>query len=506
VQLALGAGWRRIAGQLLGESLLLSTLSAMVGLGLAWVGLRAMRMLAPGRLPRLEDVTVDPAVMILALMISAVAGVLFCIAPIVKFGRPDLPSALRSSGRGMSDGRDRQRLRNLLVAAQITVAVVLLVGSALMVRTFVAIRDVRPGFADPASVLTVRIAIPEAVLAEPVATARTYEQILRRLADVRGVRTVGLTSSITMDGANRRDPLFAEGLHLATEMPPVRRMKWASPGYFAAMGNPVVHGRDFTWEDIHDRRAVAIVSDHLARELFGDAPAAVGRRVRPSPNGPWREIVGVVGNEHDDGPTRPATPIVYWPFMQDNYAPSRTTVERAMVYAIRTDRHDDPALVADLQQAVWSVNPGLPLARIETVQDVYARSTTQMLFLMVVLAVASGITVLLGLVGLYGVIAYVVAQRRREVAIRMALGAKAADVQRLFLVRGIGLVVSGLAAGTVTASIASRALGAMLFGVSPFDPVAYAAALGLLIVVATIAIWLPARAATKVSPSSALRA
>jgi predicted permease len=505
VQLALGAGLRRIAGQLIGESLLLSLASGVLGVGLAVLGLRAIRLAASGRLPRIDEVTVEPLVMVGALAAAVLAGLLFCIAPLVKFGRPDLPAALRTTGRGMSDGRDRQRLRSILVATQVAVAVVLLVGSALMLRTFTAIRDVRPGFADPARVLTVRISIPEAVVADPIAAARTHDQISQRMRELRGVQALGLTSSITMDGANRRDPVFVEGVAVGSEMPPTRRMKWASPGYFAAMGNPVLHGRDFTWEDVHDRRLVAVLSEKLARELFGGAQQALGGRVRPSPAGPWREVVGIVGNEHDDGPTRPATPMVYWPFMQDNFAPSRTTVERTMVYAIRTDRQSDPALLTDLQQAVRSVNPSLPLARVETVQEVYDRSTMQTLFMMVILAVAAGMTVLLGVVGLYGVIAYVVVQRQREVGIRMALGASAGDVQRLFMGRGLGIVAYGLVAGTVVATVASRTLTTMLFGVSTLDPWAYLAALVTLAAVAAAAIWVPARAATRVPPSIALR-
>ena len=202
---------------------------------------------------------------------------------------------------------------------------------------------------------------------------------------------------------------------------------------------------------------------------------------------------------------RPAPPIVYWPFMQHGYAPSRTTVERTLVYAIRTERANDPALLRELQRAVWAVDPTLPLTRVETLQDVYARSTAQLSFTLTTLAVAASMTLLVGVVGLYGVIAYVVTQRRREVGIRMALGAGAGQVQRLFLMRGLVLVIAGMAAGTALAAVASRALGAMLFEVGPLDPVAYLAAGGGLGTVAVLAIWLPARAATRVPLGIVLR-
>lgn len=506
VQLALGAGSARIASQILGEALLLSGASGACGLLLAQAGLQAVRAIGPGGLPRLDEVTLDLNVLGFTAAITAAAGVLFSLAPIARHARADLSDVLKENGRGSSDGRSRQRIRHTLVVAQVAMAFVLLVGSGLMVRTFIAIRGVDPGFRDAAHVLTVRISIPEAVVAEPAATARLHHQILRGIADVGGVDAAGVTSSVTTDGANRRDPIFVDAREpTAGQMPPLRRMKWTAPGYFATVGSRLITGRDFEWDDVHGPRHVAIVSDNLARELFGGAQAALGQRVRPSPNGPWREIVGVVGNEYDDGPMRPAPPTVYWPFMQHGFAPDRTTVERTLVYAIRTPRANDPALLRELQQAVWAVDSTLPLTRVETLEEVYARSTAQLSFTLTMLAIAASMTLLVGVVGLYGVIAYVVAQRRREVGIRMAIGAGAGEVQRLFLVRGLVLVAAGLASGSVLAAVASRALGAMLFEVGPLDPVAYLAAAAALGAVSVVAIWLPARAATRVPLAIVLR-
>jgi predicted permease len=506
VELALGAGLRRITGQLVGESLLLSLASAAVGLLLAAGGVQVLRAVAPAGLPRLSDVAIDPVVVAFALVLAAVAGVIFGVTPILKYGRPELSTALKAGGRGSGDDAARQRLRRLLVAAQVAVALTLVVGSALLMRAFTAARDVAPGVVEPGNVLTVRIAIPEAVIADPLATARAHEQIARRLAEVRGVHAVGQTSSVTMDGANRQDPLFAEGVTDTNgQMAPVRRMKWIAPGYFAAIGSPVLAGRDLTWEDVHDRRPVAVIGVTLARELFGDAAAALGRRVRVTPTSPWREVVGVAGMEYDDGPLRPATPIVYWPFQQYGYMPGRVTVARALTYMLRSDRVHDTGLLRDVQLAVWAVHPTLPLARIETVQEVFDRSTAQLSFTLVTLAVAAAVTLLLGVVGIYGVIAYVVAQRRREVAIRMALGADARTVVGLFVRHGVVTVALGLGAGALLSAMATQALSAWLYDVSPFDPLAYAGAVTLLGVVAIVAVWLPARAATRVSPGLALR-
>jgi hypothetical protein len=278
-----------------------------------------------------------------------------------------------------------------------------------------------------------------------------------------------------------------------------------SPGYYQTMGNPIVAGRDFTWPEVLGHREVAIISDSLAREIFGSAPAALGRRLRASPTSPWREIVGVAGNEYDDGPTRPPTPIVYWPFLQENHAPGRVTVERALVYAVRSDRVRDAGLLRDIQQAVWAVNPALPISRVETVDDVYRRATAQGSLTLTVLMIASGVTLLLGVVGVYGVIAYVVAQRRREVGIRLALGATRQDVVGLFLGRGLAVVAIGLAIGTLAAVFGSSALNTLLFGVDRLDVTVYGGAAIALAVVAGVAIWLPARQAATTPPGIILR-
>jgi putative ABC transport system permease protein len=504
VQLALGAGRARIAGQLLGEALTLSIGSGVLGVGLAQAGLRLLQSTAATPIPLIADMAVDVPMIAFAIALSAAAGVMFCILPILRFTSPDLPVALKENGRGSSDGR--QRTRNLLVVAQVAVALVLLVGSMLMVRTFLAIRDVPPGFVDGENVLTMRINIADAVAADPVAAARMHQQILAGMAAIPGVQHAAQSSSITMDGANRRDPVFVEGvIGEDGRMPPVRRMKWVSPGYYQTMGNPLVAGRDFTWPDILERREVAIISNNLARELFGNAESALGRRLRASPTMAWREIVGVVGDEHDDGPARPATPIVYWPFLQENYAPSRITVERALIYALRTDRVQEAGFLREVQQAVWAVNPSLPLSRIETVDDVYHRATAQSSFTLVVLAIAAAVTMLLGVVGIYGVIAYVVAQRRREVGIRMALGASAPDVLRLFMGRGLAIVAAGLAAGTVAAIAGSSALTTLLFGVDRLDLSVYACAIAALAAIGALAIWLPARQAANTPPGIILR-
>jgi predicted permease len=386
------------------------------------------------------------------------------------------------------------------VVAQVALALVLLVASGLMIRTFAAMRDVNPGFINPDDVLTMRIAIPSALIEDPRQVTQTHEQILRRIEAIPGVTSVGQSSSITMDGWDSNDPIFAEGVPVPEgKIPPLRRFKWIGENYFRTMGNPIIAGRDFTWSDVYNLRPLAIVSDNLARELFGSATAALGRRIRQSPSNPWREIVGVVGNEHDDGVTKPATTIAYWPLMMENFWDSKVFAQRTLAYAIRTERLRDQGFLREVQQAVWSINPNLPLARVETLRETYDESMAQTSFTLVILGIASGVTLLLGVVGIYGVIAYVVAQRRREVGIRMALGA------RLFVRHGLLITGIGLAIGALAATGMTRLLSALLFNVSPFDPVTYFMGIATLGAVALLATWLPARQATKVDPAMALR-
>jgi putative ABC transport system permease protein len=320
------------------------------------------------------------------------------------------------------------------------------------------------------------------------------------------VISVGASSSITMDGNDSNDPIFAEGVPTPEgKIPPLRRHKWIGENYFATMGNPIIAGRDMTWADVHNRRNYAIVSENLARELFGEPYAAIGRRIRQTPSNPWREIIGVVGNDHDDGVTQPATTTVYWPMMQENFWDVPLRAQRSMAFAIRTERLRDPGFLKEVQQAVWSVNPNLPLANVETLREIYDESMAQTSFMLVILGIASAVTLLLGVVGIYGVIAYVVAQRRREVGIRMALGAAAGEVQTLFVRHGLMITASGLVLGAIGAAALSRVMGALLFNVSPLDPLTYVAGIAALGLVAVVATWIPARQATRVDPAIALR-
>jgi predicted permease len=362
-------------------------------------------------------------------------------------------------------------------------------------------RQVQPGFVEPEHVQTFRIDIPQGLMPDAEQAARTYEAIAERLAQVPGVTSVGISSSITMDGEDNGNTLMIEGAAVVEgRVTPLRRFKSFAPGYFETMGNRLVAGRSITWAEIYERRPVIVIAATLAREYWKEPAAAIGKRVRNSSQEPWREIVGVVGDERDDGLTKPATAIVYWPMLNDSYR------WRRMIYAVRSDRVKSPGFLRELRQAVWSVNPNLPLAAVLTVEEIQARSMAQTSFAMVMLGIAATVALLLGVVGIYGVIAYIATQRTREIGIRMALGAQIGDVRKIFLRHGLRLTATGVALGVGVALLLTRVLSALLFGVAPTDPLTYVAVSGALAGVALVATYLPARVATRVDPIVALRA
>ncbi len=505
VRTALGASRGRIARELLGESLVLALVGGAIGLLLARAAIALLVYLAPAGLPRLEAIGLDWTVLLFTLGASALAALLFGLVPVIRFGAPSV-TALKEGGRSASDGRERHRARNLLATAEIALALVLLVVSGLMVRTFVALRSVDPGFRDPEAVQTFRIAVPEAVVPDASAVARLYEQLAAAASRVPGVESVGLSSSLTMDGNNSNDPIFAEGITPeGGPMPPLRRFKWIAPGYLETMGNRLVAGRVITWEDVHGRRPVAMISEGFARELFGSPAAAIGRRIRETPQNPWREIVGVAGDDRDNGLNAPAPATVYWPMAMERFWNLDVFVRRSMSFAVRTSRAGSPTLLAELQRAVWSLNPALPVANPMTLADIRAGSMAQTSFALTMLGIAAVVALLLGLVGIYGVIACIAAQRTREIGVRMALGAQARDVARLFLAHGVKIVAAGVAIGLVVAAGVTRVMSALLFGVQAVDPLTYAVMAAVLGLVALAATWLPARRAARLDPMVALR-
>ena len=508
IRSALGAGWNRIAGELLLESMVLGLLGGAAGVGLAYGALKLLVALAPAGLPRLDDISIDTRAGIFALAISILSGLLFGFIPVFRYAgiRPAL--GLRQGSRSFSHSRERHRVQNVLVIVQVGLALVLVIGSGLMIRTFWALQRQSPGFTRPEQIQTLRIAIPETEVKEPERVARLQQAILEKLRQIPGVSDAGISTSMTMDNRTSNDLIFVKDrTYTESELPPIRRFKSISPGFFQTVGNPLLAGRDFTWTDIYNFVPVVLVSENFAREYWGSPAAALGKRIHENSKSEWREIVGVVGNELDDGANKKAPTVVYWPLMMKEFWGEPVHVIRYPVaYALRTPRAATEQLAAEIRQAVWSVDPNLPVADVRTLDDIYKKSMARVSFTMVMLALAGGMALLLGMIGIYGVISYSVTQKTREIGIRTALGASESQVVSMFVYRGLRLSIVGVALGLAGAVASTRLMTSLLFGVSAMDPVTYAAVAAAVIAAAVAASYVPSRGAARAVPLEALRA
>jgi predicted permease len=504
---ALGASRGRIAAALFAESLILAVLGGLSGLALAYGALRALIALAPTSLPRLNEIGIDGRIVLFTLVVSIIASLLFGSVPVFKYASVGLGIRLREGGRSMSGSRERHRSHGLLVIVQISLAVVLLVSSGLMIRTFHALSSVDPGFTAPSEVQTFRVYIPETQVKDPMRVLRMQEDILHKLADLPGISSAGISESLPMDGGGYLDGMFVKDRVYTSNETPLCWQEYVTPGFFKTLGTPMVAGREFTWSEIYNRVPVVMVSEEFARKYWHDPSSAVGKQIGGDPRNPkstWREVVGVVGDVHQDGVDKEAPDSVYWPILT-NYG-AVDFVGRDTAFVIRSSRAGSESLMNEAQQAVWSVDPSLPLAEIHTLDYYYMKSMARTSFTLVMLSLAGGMALLLGIVGLYGVIAYSVLQRTHELGIRIALGAQKRDLLRLVLIRAMSLTMIGVGMGIASALALTRFLSALLYGVKPRDPSTLVTVSLLLIVVAILASYMPARRAASVDPVVALRA
>ncbi len=507
IRAALGASRGRIAAELLLESLILSLMGSALGLGLAYGALRALVAMAPAGLPRLSEIGIDVPVLLFTLGVACVASLLFGSIPVLKYAGARLGTGLREGGRTLSESRERHRARNTLVIVQVALALVLLISSGLMIRSFQALTRVPPGFVRPAEVQTLSLSIPEAEVPDPERLVRMQEEILQKVAAIPGVSSVGLGTSVPMDWKLNWNPIFAQDRTYADgELPPLRKFKFVSPGYFQTLGTPLITGRDFTWTDIYSKRPVVLVSENLAREYWGGPAGALGKRIRFGSKDDWSEIIGVVADVHEDGVNQEATSAVIWPIMMRHFWDEEPMVRRTLTFAIRTPRAGAESLMHEVRQAVWSVDGNLPLADVYTLEYFYHRSMARTSFTLVMLGVAGSMALLLGMLGLYGVIAYSVSQRRREIGIRVALGARHQELTGMFVRHALWLTGVGVACGLGAAIPLMRLMSSLLFEVKPVDPVTYGAVSLGLVATAVLASYLPSRRAATVNPVEALRA
>jgi putative ABC transport system permease protein len=510
VRASLGAGRARIVRGLLLESLLLALISGVVGVALAHGGLRILVALGPANLPRLSEISLDLGSLAFALVVSIACGLLFGLLPAFRHGGPRVWNALRGGGRPATGSRERHRARSALVVTQVALALVLLVSSGLMIRTSLALRSVEPGFTDPTSIQTVRISIPGALVADPERVARLQNDIVDGLSALPGVTSVGYANVMHMEGLGTSWDAIQpeEAPQLGTEIPPMRVFKAVSPKFFGTTGTRFIVGRDYEWADLYGRRRVVIISENLAREFWGTAQQAIGKRLRASlPGSPLHEVIGVAQDVRDNGVQQSAPAIVYWPALRDSpYRPGAPQVERAVTFGIRTPRAGSEGLLNEIKQAVWNVNASLPLGSVRTMQEAYDTSMARTSFTLVMLSIAASAALVLGLVGIYGVIAYTVSQRTREIGIRLALGAQQGEVKRMFVRSGLALVAAGIVAGLTAAAALTQAMASVLFGVDPRDPLTFAAVPLVLLAAALVASYVPARRAAAIAPVEALKA
>jgi putative ABC transport system permease protein len=510
VRAALGAGWGRLARTLLIEGVVLGLMGGALGLALASGALRALiawtTFVGAGSLPRLQNVTLDWRVLAFTFVVSFGTGLLFGVIPVLRYGRPQVLSALRGEGRALSQSRERQRARSLLVVIQVGLAVVLLIGVGLMARTFIALRHVDPGFSGAATLQTLRIGISSRDAKEAAHVLALQEAILQKIAALPAVTAVAVASGEPMAGG-QNDLVYAEDHPVAAgTILPVRRQRFMSPGFVSVIGGHLVAGRDFTWDETRAARPVAMVSENLAREWWGTPHAAIGKRIRKALTDDWSEVIGVVADLRDDGMEQKAPAIAYWPLLLVTGPKAAVVPQRSIAFVVRTPRAGSAALIDELRETVWGVNPNLLVTDVTTVQALYDRSLARTSLTLVLLAVAGTKALLLAVIGLYGVIAYAVSQRTREIGIRLALGAPRPDVTGLFLRYGLRLTFYGTLCGLPAAFLLTGLLRPLLFDVRPADPIAYVTATGALLIAALLASYLPARRASRVDPVESLRA
>lgn len=503
VRTALGAGRRQLAGFFLAESTLLALGGGLAGLVLAALAIEALRALAPGNIPRLNEIGLDPAVLAFTLALTAFTAFAFGLAPAFRLGGERLAAVLKAGGRATA-GKARNRARGALVVEQIALALVLLVGSGLMLRSFNALAQIDPGFR-PDNLLTLRIALPRSWGDEPADAAAFFDQLSEEVAALPGVLSVGSTDVLPLSGSESAQGTAVEDAYprAPNELPNIVPYNFASPGYIETMGIPLLAGRTFDARDHQSDSRVALVSDTLAKQLWpGEDP--LGKRLGPDfENEPpeWFTVVGVVGSVRNRSLTDEPAKMLYYPVLHGG---ENGWSIRSRSLVIRTE--GDPLALADaVREKVWAVDGDLPVANVTTVQRMVDLSTSRTTFTLVLLALASVIALVLGVVGLYGVIRYIVAQRTHEIGVRMALGANRGDVSGMVLKQGLVLTALGLAVGLAAALGLTRLMESLLYGVDSTDPLTFAVVPVLLLGVAMLATYLPSRRATAIQPVEALR-
>jgi len=505
VREALGAGRQRLLAQFFAESSVLTGIASVIGVALAWAAIRLLVSLGPAQIPRLAEIRIDAVTIAFTVGLSLLVAIACAIIPALRLGRQALLQTLREGGRG-GTGRAQHRVRGALVIAQMAVALVVLAGSGLLVRTFQHLNAVRPGWS-PENVASFWISVPQANYANDTTVQRFYANLESKLAGIPGVTQVGFSSRLPLHTSGRnQNPVYPEGdASYEKKVPPLELYSTVTDGYFRTLGIPIIAGKNFERIDLQ-RDGEVIVSRATAAQFWGDSTgrAALGKRFRVLPSGELSTIIGVVGDARDTSLAAPGTRAVYLP-----QVPGKDRVigqvQRRMALTIKT-AGDPASITSAVRSVVRDIDPSLPLFDVRPMPAVFRASMAQLTFTILMLGAAAIVTLLLGAIGLYGVLAYIVTLRTRELGVRIALGAQPSAVAAMMTRQGMVLAVTGIAIGIVVFVGVARLLGALLFGVTPTDPATIAAASVLLAAIALLASWIPARRAARSDPMEALRA
>jgi putative ABC transport system permease protein len=497
IRVALGAGPLRLLRQVLTESVMLALLGGVAGILLAIWGVDLLKSIGAQTVPRLREVNLDLRVLTTTFAVSVGTGIVFGLVPGLASAKPELTESLKEGGRSSTVGKSRNRLRNALVIAEVALALVLLTSAGLLMKSFVRLQNVNPGF-DSHHVLTAEVSLPKLQYPDNKAIVRFSDEAQRRIATLPGIEAVGLTTVLPLAGTNGDSSFAIEGRPDDRSTPnPDEEKREVSPGYFRAIGTPLIRGRFFTEADNVDAPLVIIVNQTFARKFWPNEDA-VGKRIvmgGMSPDPKWITIVGIVGDIRHAALDVEPKPEMYVPFAQDPY--------KSMIFAVR-GAQDPRNLASAIRSQIQSIDPGLPLANIRTFDAVIAESVAPRRLSVVLLGVFAAVAVLLATVGIYGVMSFLVVQRTHEIGVRMALGAQRADVMRLVIGRALQLIAIGTAIGLLMALFSTRALQALLYRVSAVDLPTFFFVAFVLGLVALAASYLPAQRATRSDPMVAL--
>jgi putative ABC transport system permease protein len=501
VRLALGASRTRVVAQLLTESTMLALLGAALGALLARWGLQALLAVNPDGVPRAQEIRLDLTVGVVTLGLAVLTGVLFGLAPAVQLARNEVQSRLKEGGRGGSEGGRRQRLGRALVAAEVALAVVVVIGAALLMRSFWSLRNVDPGFR-PENLLTIDLAVPQARY-DMKATTVFYQRLVERLAALPGAEVAAAASDLPPLAGRYVWDVFIEGRPIPPgQAAPTPNMRAVTRDYFRAMSIPMVRGRPFGPEDRESSLPVAVINETAARTIWGTTDA-IGTRFRFDKPRPWITVVGVARDSRSHGLAEPAPAEVF--MLHEQLPTAGGGTERAMFAVVRTAA-EPTALAAPARRVVAELDPLLAIIGIRSMTEMVARSVARPRFTMLLLGVFGAVALTLAAIGIFGIMSYAVRRRTREIGIRVALGAQPRAVLRLVVGQGMRLALLGLAIGLVGAFLATRLMAGMVYGVGVRDPATFVGVGLLLGAVALVASWLPARRAVLTDPTTALRA